>query len=313
MKKISVVTPCFNEKENIKDLVLSVRRIFKEKLENYEFEHIVIDNNSDDGTKDILRNLATNYSELKLIFNTRNFGHIQSPHHARMQASGDALINIASDFQDPPELITNFVKKWEEGSKLVIGIKEKNSNEGLIMKFIRGTYYKLLKKISDIHINENFSSYCLIDKEIIQKIRDINDVNPYFRGLLSSLGYKSSKIYYKKNVRSKGKSKNNFYTLYDIGVLGITSYSKIPLRLCIFFGFILITISLIVGVFYFFYKIFYWQNLFNGITPLILLFTFLFSFVLFFMGVLGEYLLLLLSKLNTVPVMEEERINFDKK
>ncbi len=311
MKKISIVTACYNEIDNIEELVNSIRTIFIEKIQNYTFEHIIIDNASNDGTKEVLRNLASKYKELKIIFNTRNFGHIQSPHHARMQATGDAIINIAADFQDPPELIIEFIKNWENGNKIVIGIKKKESDEGLIMKTIRGLYYSLVKKISNIEMHENFSSYCLIDQIVLKDIRKINDSYPYFRGLLSSLGYKPIKIYYKKNLRKKGVSKNNLYTLYDVGVLGITSYSKIPLRLCILVGFTLMVLTLTTGIFYFIYKLLFWESLFAGIAPLIILFTFLFSFVLLFLGVIGEYLILILSKINTVPVIEEERLNFN--
>lgn len=311
IKKISIVTPCYNESENIEDLVHSVRKIFFDKLKNYEFEHIIIDNNSNDGSKDILRRLAKNFNNLKLIFNTRNFGHIQSPHHARLQATGDAVVNLAADFQDPPEVIETFVKEWEKGSKIVLGIKSDQTNENIILRSIRNFYYRLVLKISDVEMHNNFSSYCIIDKVVMNKIREYDDTYPYFRGLISSLGYKVKKIKYDKNKRNKGITKNNFYTLYDIGVLGLTRYSKIPLRLCIFFGFFLTMISLTTGIFYTIYKIIFWEDFFSGFTPLVILFSFLVSFILFFMGVIGEYILMLSSKFNTLKVVEEERINFE--
>ena len=311
MKKISIVTPCFNESENIEDLIHAVRKIFFEKLKNYEFEHIIIDNNSSDGSRDILRRLAKNFKNLKLIFNTRNFGHIQSPHHARLQATGDAVVNLAADFQDPPELIESFVNEWEKGSKIVLGIKSDQTNENKLLRSIRNYYYGLVLKISDVEMHKNFSSYCIIDKIVIEKIKEQQDDYPYFRGLISSLGYKVKKITYDKNKRKKGITKNNLYTLYDIGILGLTRYSKIPLRLCIFVGFFLTMISLIVGIFYTFYKIIFWNDFISGFTPLLILFSFLVSFILFFMGIIGEYILMLSTKFNTLKVVEEERINFN--
>ena len=311
MKKISVVTPCFNEEENIKKLVLKVREIFKSKLQNYTFEHIIIDNNSTDNSQEILLSLAKEYEEVKIIINTRNFGHILSPHHARLQAKGDAIINLACDLQDPPELIFDFVKAWEKGNKLVLGIKEKESNEKFIIKSLRNLFYKFIQKISEVEMYNNFSSYCLIDKCINEDIKKINDKYPYFRGLLSNLGYKAFKIYYKKNVREKGNTKNNLYSLYDLAILGITNYSKIPLRICIFVGFILTLISFSIGIFYLFFKIFYWNEMVAGIAPLIIILSFLLSFLLLFMGIIGEYILLIITKINTTPVIEKERINFD--
>ena len=310
MKKISIITPCYNESENIEDLVLSVRKVFLEKQKNYQFEHIVIDNNSSDGSKEILKRLANKFKELKVIINTRNFGHIQSPHYARLQSSGDAIINLAADFQDPPELILNFIKEWENGSKVVLGIKSNKTDENFFLKIARDSYYRFLVKISDIKMYRNFSSYCLIDRTVLESIRNQDDEYPYFRGLISSMGYKVKKIYYDKNIRKKGVSKNNFYTLYDIGVLGITRYSKVPLRLCILVGFLFTLVSITVGIAYGIYKIIFWDDFFSGFAPIVILFTFLTSFILFFMGVMGEYILMLSNKFNTIKVIEEERINF---
>lgn len=311
MKKISIVTPCFNEEDNIEKLVRQVRGVFKTKLTNYNYEHIIIDNNSTDESQKILFSLTKEFKELKVIINTRNFGHILSPHHARLQANGDAIVNLACDFQDPPELIFDFVKAWEKGNKLVLGIKEKQSNEKFIIKSIRNLFYRFIKKISEVEMYDNFSSYCLIDKCIIEDIKKINDKYPYFRGLLSNLGYKAFKIYYRKNVRVKGKTKNNFYSLYDLAILGITNYSKIPLRICIFFGFFLTIISFFIGIFYLIFKIIYWDQMVTGIAPLIIILSFLLSFLLLFMGIIGEYILLIVTKINTTPVIEKERINFD--
>lgn len=310
MKKVSIVTPSFNEKENIEKLIEAVRNIFFNELKNYEFEHIIIDNKSTDGTIEILKDLAKRYKELKIIINTKNFGHILSPHHARLQSTGDLIINLAADFQDPPEIIPKFIQEWENGYKVVLGIKKKESNETFLIKYLRAIFYKLIRKLSNNEFYENFSSYCLIDRVVLEKIKKINDRNPYFRGLIASIGYVPSKIYYKKNVREKGKSKNNFYTLYDLAILGITNYSKLPMRLCIFVGFFLTCISLTVGIFYFFYKIIFWDEFSTGIAPLIITISFFMSFILFFLGIIGEYLLLLLSKIITLPVIEEERINF---
>ena len=311
VKKISIVTPCYNEIENIENLILNVRKIFFEKLKIYQYEHIVIDNYSIDGSRETLKRLANNFKELKVILNTRNFGHIQSPHHARLQASGDAIINLAADFQDPPELIVSFIKEWENGSKVVLGIKTNTTNENKLFRIVRNSYYSFVNKISETEIHKNFSSYCLIDKIVLENIKKQDDDYPYFRGLLSSIGFSVKKIYYDKNVRKKGYTKNNLYTLYDIGILGITRYSKLPLRLCILTGFILTIVTIIIAISYAVYKFIFWEDFFSGFAPLIILFSFLISFVLFFMGVIGEYILMLSSKFNTIKVIEEERINFD--
>ena len=309
--KISVVTPCFNESENIKDLILSISKLFTGKLKKYRYEHIVIDNQSTDGTKDILKKLAKDFKNLKIIINTRNFGHIQSPHYARLQASGDAIINLASDFQDPPELIPRFIEEWENGAKVVLGIKTEKTNENKFIRALRDYFYKLSNNLSHIEIYENFSSFCLIDRKVMEIIKKQNDNYPYFRGLLSSLGFKHKKIFYDKNLRKRGISKNNFYTLYDIGILGLTKYSKIPLRICVLLSFVFTISSVVIGVFYIIYKLIFWNDLFSGFAPLIILFCFFVSFICFFLGIVGEYILTLASRFNTIDVVEEERINFD--
>lgn len=309
MKQISVVAGCFNEAENIEEFVRRVIAVFG-KLPQYRLELIVIDNNSTDGTQDILRRLAGGEPRLKVIFNARNFGHIRSPHHALMQAHGDAVLTLASDLQDPPELIPQFLAKWEEGYQAVVGVKNQ-SEESPIFFFIRRSYYRLIHRLAEFDIIQNFTGFGLYDRAVVNYCRALDDPYPYFRGLISEIGLPTAKIPFVQPTRKRGITKNNFYTLYDIAMLGITNHSKVPLRLATMMGFGMSLLSLFTAVGYLIYKLIFWYNFPVGLAPIIIG-LFLFSSVqLFFIGILGEYIGAIHTQVLKRPlVVEKERINF---
>ena len=310
MKLISVVTPCFNEEQNIKECYLEVKSVFG-KLEQYSYEHIFIDNASKDRTVSILKEIAQIDKNLKIIVNTRNFGYIRSPHHALLQAKGDAVINIAADLQEPPSLIKDFIKKWEEGYKIVIGIKN-SSKESIFVYLLRSIYYNVVNKLSDIELIKQFSGYGLYDKDVIDLMKGIDDPYPYFRGLIAEIGFERAEIEYVQSKREKGKSKSNFLTLYDVAMLGIISHSKVPLRLATITGFFVSIFSLIIGFIYLIYKIIYFDRFEAGIAPIVIGFFFFAAVQLFFIGIIGEYIGAIYTQVKNNPiVVEKERINFD--
>lgn len=308
-KHISVVTQCFNEELNILELYTRTKDVFK-KLSNYSYEHIFIDNCSEDKTVDILKKIVSEDNNVRIIVNTRNFGQVRSANHAILQAQGDAIIHVVADLQDPPEMIPRFLKKWEEGYKVVTAIKAE-SEEFFLIYSIRKFYYYLLERLSDSTIIKQFTGFGLYDKEVINIIREINDPYPYFRGLISELGFEVAKINYKQPLRKKGVTKQNFYTLYDMAMLGITNHSKVPLRMAVFIGFITSIISILVGLFYLGYKILYWNEFVLGTAPLIIGIYFFGAVQLFFIGIIGEYIGAIYTQTLKRPmVIEKERINF---
>lgn len=309
-KKISIVTPCFNEEDNIKEVYEQAKTIFV-SLPQYDYEHIFIDNASTDKTINILKQIAQLDKNVKIIINTRNFGHIRSPIHGLLQAQGDAVILLLSDLQDPPILMKEFIKKWEEGYKIVIGIKNKSLENPLIF-LIRKVYYALIRKFADIEQISNFFGYGLYDRKFIEVMRQINDPYPYFRGLINEIGFERAEILYTQAKRKKGKSKNNFYTLYDMAMLGFVNHSKVPLRLASFIGFIISVISFIIAAVYLTYKLLYWREFQLGLAPLIIGIFFFSSVQLFFIGILGEYIGAIYTQVQHRPmVIEKERVNFD--
>jgi glycosyltransferase involved in cell wall biosynthesis len=310
LKQISVVTACFNEEENVKELYEQVKAVFID-LPQYEYEHIFIDNASKDRTVAILKEIAQKDRTVKIIVNTRNFGHIRSPFHALMQAKGDAVISIVADLQDPPIMIKEFIKKWEEGCKIVIGVKTK-SEESPLFFAIRKAYYNLVGRLSEVELIKNFTGFGLYDQKVIETLRGIEDPYPYFRGLICDIGFDRAVIEYVQPSRKRGFTKNNFYTLYDMAMLGITNHSKVPLRLATMTGFALAILNLIVALGYFVYKLIFW-NIFNiGIAPLVIGLFFFASVQLFFIGIIGEYIGSIHTQVLKRPlVVEKERINFD--
>jgi glycosyltransferase involved in cell wall biosynthesis len=309
MKLISIVTACYNEEENIEDVYRQVKAIFAE-LPQYQYEHIFIDNSSVDKTVEILRRLAVSDQNIKVIVNSRNFGHVRSPSYALLQAKGDAVISIVADLQDPPEMIKSFLEKWEQGFKIVIGVKP-NSAESKIMFAIRRMYYHFVTRIADVKLIKNFTGFGLYDQEIISILRSYDDPYPYFRGLIAEIGFDIAEIPYSQPVRKRGITKNNLYTYYDMAMLGITSYSKIPLRLATMAGFILSVISLIISFGYLISKLIFWHSFTAGIAPVLIGLFFFSSVQLFFIGLLGEYIATIQTRIMKRPlVIEKERINF---
>ena len=287
MKKlISVMMPCYNEAENVEQAYREVRRIF-EKLPQYDYEHIFIDNASTDQTVDILKRLATEDRRLKIIVNTRNFGHIRSPYHGILQAGGAAVICLASDLQEPPLLIPEFLKWWEQGFKMVRGVKSQ-SEESALMFAIRKMYYNFINRVSDIKLLKNSTGFGLYDRCVIEELRKIDDPYPYFRGLVSDIGFPSHEIEYTQPTRKRGISKNNFYTLYDIAMLGITNHSKVPLRLATMLGFAMAIASFLIAMGYLVAKLIFWDQFSLGTAPLIIGLFFLGSVQLFLSALSGN-------------------------
>lgn len=310
MKLISIVTPCYNEEKNIKDIYLQVKNVI-EALGTYSYEHIFIDNASKDRTVSILKEIAKKDKNVKIIINARNFGHIRSPYHAILQAKGDAVISIAADLQDPPSMITDFIKKWEEGFKIVIGVKSK-SEENPVMFAIRKFYYNLIEKYADTEQIKNFTGFGLYDREFVNILREIDEPYPYFRGLITEMGFERAEIEFIQPKRKKGKTKNNFYTLYDMAMLGFVSNSKVPLRMATFIGFSVAIFSLLVALSYFVYKLIFWQRFQLGMAPMVIGIFFFAAVQLFFIGIIGEYIGAIYTQVKNRPlVIEKERINFE--
>ena len=310
-KMISVVVPTYNEQENVVPLTDTLVKIFTEELPEYNYEIIFIDNHSKDNTKALIRQICSENPNVKAIFNARNFGQMRSPVYGFKQAYGDCVVRLNADFQDPPSLIPTFVREWEKGYKIVIGIKEK-TEEGFFMAFVRRQYYKFLRKITDIGHIENFTGFGLFDKAFVDVVRNIHDPMPYFRGMVAEFGFEYKTILYQRPNRRAGKSKNHFYTLYDLAMIGITSYSKVMLRLASFLGFIIGGLSFLVALVYFIMKLVHWDWFRSGIAPLVIGVFFLGGVQLFFIGLLGEYVLAINSRVLDRPlVVEEERLNFN--
>ncbi len=309
-KMISFISPCFNEEENVEELYERVCRAM-EPFANYDLEYIFIDNASTDGTVAKLKSLAAHDRRLKIIVNTRNFGHIRSPYWGILQTKGDATIYLASDLQDPPEMIGEFIKSWEEGYKVVLATKPV-SKTNPITHFLRKSYYHILDKISDVTHIKNATGFGLYDKTVLDQIRLIEDPYPYFRGLIRELGYEVKCIPFSQPRRLRGISKNNFYSLYDIALLGVVSHSLVPLRMATLGGFVLSAVSFCIAVVYLVKKLLAWDSYAIGMAPLIIGLFFVSGIILFFLGVLGEYIGAILTYVQKRPiVVEKERINFE--
>lgn len=288
-----------------------VKNFFK-NIKTYKYEHIFIDNSSADRTVEILKNIAKEDKNVKIIVNSRNFGHIKSPYYALLQASGDAVVLFVADLQDPVEMIGEFIQEWESGYKSVVGVK-KTSEESSVMFNIRKLYYKTVNKLSEVELIDNFTGFGLYDREVVEILKKIDDPYPYFRGLIAEIGLGIKTIEYDQPVRKRGITKNNFYTLYDIGMLGIVSHSKVPLRIATMMGFALSVLSIIIALIYFIAKLIFWDSFDMGIAPIVIGLFFFSSVQLFFIGIIGEYIGFIYTKIQKKPlVIEKERINFDK-
>ncbi|HUZ46960.1 MAG TPA: glycosyltransferase family 2 protein [Terriglobia bacterium] len=309
MKSISVITPCYNEEANVRELYERVRAVMCQ-LGRYRYEHIFIDNASEDGTVRVLKSIAARDSNVKILVNMRNFGHIRSPFHALYQASGDAVVGIVADLQDPPEMIAEMVRHWEDGALAVLAIK-RTSEESAVMFNIRKAYYRLLNKLSNIETFENFTGFGLYDRKVVDAIKDLDDPYPYFRGMIAEIGMPHVKLYYDQPKRKHGITKNNFYTLYDMAMLGITNFSKVPLRLATFTGFAGSVLCVLAGLAYLVYKLLYWSRFQGGVAPTVIGLFFVASLQLFFLGIVGEYIGAIHTFVQHRPyVFERERINF---
>lgn len=310
MKKISIITPVYNEEENIHDIIRSIKDIMKE-YSSFAYEHIFIDNSSTDKTIDFLREACLKDKNLKVIINRRNFGYLRSSYHAIMQCTGDAAILISADLQDPPLLIKDFFYHWLDGKKVVLGNK-KSSQEGLIINLVRRIFYKFIKKISETKLTESTIGFGLYDKEVINSLKQIIDPYPYFRGLITEIGHEIHLVEYSQPIRKKGKSKFNFLSMYDIAITGIVKHSKLPVRIFTISGFILSILSLLVALIYFLFKLVYWYDFSGGIAPILIGMFIIASFQIFFLGLIGEYILSIHIQVRNIPlVFEKERINFN--
>ncbi|AKP34008.1 glycosyltransferase family 2 protein [Yersinia aleksiciae] len=308
-KLISIVTPCYNEEANIDELYQRIVDVMARL--DYDYEHIFIDNCSTDNSLVKLRALAAQDKRVKLILNARNFGHIRSPYYALLQARGDAAILIASDLQDPPEMIEEFVKKWEEGFKTVMAVKPE-SEESRLMFIARRIYYRFVTRISEVPLVQNATGAGLFDRAVLDILKKIDDPYPYFRGLLCEIGFPIATVPFKQPRRMRGITKNNFYTLYDIAMLGITNHSKVPLRLMVIGGAMLAGFSLLAAFGFLIAKLVFWDSFQMGIAPLLISLFFFSSVQILFLGMLGEYLGSVHTKIRNMPlVIESERVNFD--
>ncbi len=308
-KLISIVTPTYNEIDNIDELLRRVRLAIS-TLNQYDFEILVIDNCSIDGTQDRLRELAQQDPRVKVILNARNFGHIRSPYYGILQSKGDATIYLASDLQDPPEMIPELLREWEAGFKLVMAIKPV-SKSSPVMHYLRKSYYRFIDRISDVDIIKDSTGFGLYDKVVLDCLRDIADPYPFLRGLICELGYEVKEIPFIQQRRLGGITKNNFYTLFDIAMLGVVSHSKVPIRIASFAGIILGLLSVIVAFIFLILKLVFWSSFPIGSAPIVIGLFFLFGVQLLFIGILGEYIASIHGYVQNRPiVVEKERINF---
>ncbi len=309
-KLISIVAGCYNEEENIPDLHREICKTM-EQFPHLDFEIILIDNCSLDGTVDVIRSIAKKDKRLKAIVNVRNFGHIRSPYHAMLQAEGDAVVGMASDLEDPPELIAEFIRKWEEGYKIAIGVRRKTEERG-IMPFFRNIYYRLITRISEVDQVRNFTGFGLYDRKVMDILRDIKDPYPYFRGLICEIGYPRAEIPFDKPTRRHGSTKGNFFVYLDSALLGVVNHSRAPLRLATLIGLGLSGLSFLIGLYYLIRKLISWNAFEMGVAPLIIGQSFFMGIMLLLLGLIGEYVGLLVTHIVRRPmVVEKERINFD--
>jgi polyisoprenyl-phosphate glycosyltransferase len=287
MKHIAVVTPVFNENDNIEELLFAVKSVFK-KIGKYNYTHLFIDNSSTDGSEELLIKLCREHINLRVIINARNFGYVRSSFHGLIDLDADATILLACDFQEPPELISQLLEQWENGNLVVGGIKVK-SDESKTKRFLRTLYYKTVNKLSDVELIDHYFDFGLYDKSVIKELRQITDAKPYLRGLIPELGYKVSRVEFKQLKRKRGKTKQGWYELFDTVMLGLTSQSKVPLRLAVIIGFITSSISFLAGIYYLLRKLISWDSFEMGIAPLVIGMFFMSSVLLITIGVVGEY------------------------
>lgn len=310
MKLISVVAPCYNEADNVAELYRRLGEVFAQ-FPAYAFELIFIDNCSQDDTVSIIKGLAAQDKRVKLIVNARNFGHVRSPYYGILQARGDAVILMATDLQDPPEMLPEFIRQWEQGYRIAVAVKS-GVEESRLFHTLRGAYYNLLKKISESDVIEHFTGFGLYDKAVVEILRDCNEPYPYLRGIIAELGFPIARVPFFKPARKRGLSKNNLYTLYDMAMLGITSHSRLPLRMAIFTGFLFGLVGFVAAFVYLVLKLIYWDNFPMGQAPTLIAILIFSSVQLCFIGLIGEYILAINARTQKRPlVIESERVNFE--
>jgi glycosyltransferase involved in cell wall biosynthesis len=311
MPLLSVIAGCFNEAGNVQELHSRITAVMQRDLPGYDYEIILIDNRSTDDTVAVLKQIAQHDKHLKIIVNNRNFGPLRSMTHVLLQAKGDAIISMASDLQDPPEMIPDFVRKWEQGWKIVLAQKT-STHDTPLLGLARGWYYRIISSLSDIDLDRNVTGYGLYDRRVVEDIRRVDDAQPYVRGLICDLGYERALIPFAQPPRKRGVSKMNFYPLWDLAMLGITNHSKIPIRLATFAGLGISVLSFLISAGYLIYKLLFWNSFQIGVAPLVIGMFFLGAVQLVFIGILGEYIGSIHTQVVRRPlVIERERINFD--
>jgi len=309
-KTISILTPCYNEEANVLSVYNQVREVMA-RIDRYDYEHLFIDNSSTDNTVAILKSIAAEDKNVKIIVNSRNFGHVRSPMHGFLQCRGDAVIGIVADLQDPPPMIADMIREWEKGAYCVLGIK-RTSEEHSLMFWLRRQYYRLVERLSSIETIQNFTGFGLYDRKVVELVRSFADPYPYFRGMIAEIGLPTVKLLYDQPARRFGVTKNNWYTLYDIGMLGIISNSKVPLRLAALAGFIGASISFLIALAYLILKLFFWSTFSFGLAPILIGVFFISSLQLVFMGVMGEYVGSIYTQIQKRPyAVEIDRVNFE--
>lgn len=311
MKKISVLIPCYNEEENVIPISEAIIEQFEQHLSSYDYEIIFIDNDSKDSTRIKLLSLCKNNKRIKAIFNAKNFGQFNSPYYGILQTTGDCTISMCCDFQDPVELIPQLVHEWEQGYKIVCPIKT-TSKENPIMRFLRSCYYKMIKKMSNVEQIEHFTGTGLYDRDFIEVLRQLDDPTPFLRGIVAELGFKRKDIPYEQQKRRAGKTKNNWYSLYDAAMLSFTSYTKVGMRIATIMGSFISMLSILIALVYLVLKLVLWYNFPMGNAPILIGVFVLGGLQLFFIGLLGEYIMSINTRVMKRPlVVEERRINFD--
>ncbi|SFL12682.1 Glycosyltransferase involved in cell wall bisynthesis [Lachnospiraceae bacterium KH1T2] len=312
-KKLSVMIPCYNEIDNVGPISEAIVDIFEKQLPKYDYEIVFIDNHSEDGTREKLEEICSKNHHIKAILNVTNFGQFNSPFYGLCQCTGDAVISMACDFQDPPELIPKYVAEWENGYKIVSAIKVSSRENGFIY-FLRKCYYKMIRNMSTVKFIENFTGTGLYDKSFINLISKLDDPIPFLRGIVAEYDFKRKDIPFEQPKRRAGKTSNNFYSLYDAAMLSITSYTKVGLRLATFIGFFAGMISFLIALVYLVMKLTHWNDFSAGYAPMVIGVFIIGSLQLFFIGLMGEYILNINTRIMHRPlVVEEKRINFDDK
>ena len=310
MKKISVMVTTYNEKDNVVPLGEALIQLFQDKLSHYEYEILFMDNCSTDGTRQRINELCCKYSQIRAIFNARNFGSLRSGCYGLLQVSGDCAIKLCADFQDPLEMIPQFVQEWENGYKIVCGIKT-SSQENKIMRFFRTCYYKTIKKMSDVEQIEHFAGFGLYDRSFLEVLRGLDDPIPFLRGIVAEFGYQRKDIPYEQQKRRSGKSHYSLYNLYDTAMLSFTSYTKVGLRIATLLGFVMSAACILIAIVYLVLKLMYWDRFVMGMAPILIGVFLIGSIQIFFTGLIGEYIMSINTRVMHRPlVIEEKRINF---